>query len=161
MSRPVKWRTVGKIPGVRSFAPVREIQGDLPHVTLLLEEVEALRLKDMRGLEQTAAAKKMEVSRSTFQRILSSARFKLADALINGKAIQISGGNYRCRDCGYVNRAQGPRPGRGRAGYGRRVPGRGAGVGYGRGRGRMDRQGEDAANKEAQDFCREHDFDLN
>lgn len=58
-------------------------------VNLSLEEMEALRLKNLKGLEQTEAAKKMNTSQSTFARILSSANQKTADALINGKAIRI------------------------------------------------------------------------
>jgi len=58
-------------------------------VDLSLEEMEALRLKNIEGLEQTECAKKMATSQSTFQRILSSAYKKIADGLINGKAIKI------------------------------------------------------------------------
>lgn len=61
----------------------------LDQVNLSSEELEALRLKNLEELEQTEAAKKMETSQSTFQRILSSAYKKIADALINGKAIKI------------------------------------------------------------------------
>lgn len=56
---------------------------------LSMEEIEAYRLKDVLGLEQTAAAYKMNVSQSTYQRILTSAHKKVADALVNGKAIKI------------------------------------------------------------------------
>ncbi|KKS69928.1 MAG: hypothetical protein UV40_C0010G0002 [Parcubacteria group bacterium GW2011_GWA1_42_7] len=58
-------------------------------VDLTTEEVEALRLKNLRGLEQTEAAQMMNTSQSTFQRIISSANKKISDALINGKAIRI------------------------------------------------------------------------
>jgi predicted DNA-binding protein (UPF0251 family) len=58
-------------------------------VEMSLEEMEALRLKNLEGLEQTQAAKKMNTSQSTFARILASAHQKIADALINGKAIKI------------------------------------------------------------------------
>lgn len=58
-------------------------------VSLSLEEVEALRLKNIEGLEQKECAKKMNTSQSTFQRILSSAYKKISIALINGKAIEI------------------------------------------------------------------------
>jgi predicted DNA-binding protein (UPF0251 family)/DNA-directed RNA polymerase subunit RPC12/RpoP len=74
---------------------------------LKLEELEAIRLKDLEGLEQGECAEKMEVSRPTFQRILISAREKIADSLVNGKTIHIEGGNFtqnicpvRCMDCG-------------------------------------------------------------
>ena len=58
-------------------------------VELTTEEVEALRLKNEKGLEQTECAKKMDTSQSTFQRILSSAYKKITRALIDGKAIKI------------------------------------------------------------------------
>lgn len=62
---------------------------ELEIVELTLEEVEALRLKHILGLEQKEAAKKMKVSQPTFQRDLSSAYKKIAEALITGKAIKI------------------------------------------------------------------------
>jgi len=62
---------------------------ELDEVELTLEELEALRLKNVEDLEQTEASKKMKTSQSTFQRILSSAYAKVSDALINGKAIKI------------------------------------------------------------------------
>ena len=58
-------------------------------IELTAEEVEALRLKNAKGLEQTEAAKKMNTSQSTFQRILASAYKKITEALIEGKAIKI------------------------------------------------------------------------
>ena len=61
----------------------------LEMVELTTEEMEALRLKNIKGLDQEQAAKEMNTSQSTFQRILSSAYKKISDALINGKAIKI------------------------------------------------------------------------
>lgn len=58
-------------------------------VELSLEEVEALRLKNIQGLDQIACAQKMKTSQSTFQRILASAYRKISDAIVNGKAIRI------------------------------------------------------------------------
>ena len=58
-------------------------------IELTSEELEALRLKNIKNLEQTEAAKKMNTSQSTFQRILSSAYKKTTEALIEGKAIKI------------------------------------------------------------------------
>ena len=66
----------------------------LNEVKLLVEEAEAVRLKDLEGLEQEECAQKMNISRTTFSRILDSARQKIADALLNGKAIRIEGGNF-------------------------------------------------------------------
>jgi predicted DNA-binding protein (UPF0251 family) len=64
----------------------------LEGVTLTLDEFEVLRLCDLEGDEQAHIAKTMRVHRSTVSRILSSARKKLADALVNLKAIKIEGG---------------------------------------------------------------------
>ena len=61
---------------------------------LTVEEAESIRLKDLENLDQEKCAKKMNISRPTFHRILNSARKKLADALLNGKAIRIAGGNF-------------------------------------------------------------------
>ena len=58
-------------------------------VELTTEEIEALRLRNIKDLEQEAAAEKMNTSQSTFQRILSSAYKKITEALIDGKAIKI------------------------------------------------------------------------
>lgn len=60
-------------------------------VLLLPEEVEVLRLVDLEGLDQTAAAESMGVSRKTLWRDLHEARHKVADALVHGKAIRIAG----------------------------------------------------------------------
>ena len=59
---------------------------------MTLDEFEAIRLADFEKLEHEKAASKMRISRPTFSRILSSARFKIADGLVNIKAIKIEGG---------------------------------------------------------------------
>ncbi len=107
MARPVKWRKIENIPTVPYFVPsekdIDEIRGNV----LKLEELEAVRLKDLEGLEQEECAQKMQVSRPTFQRILISAREKITDSLVNGKTLKIEGGNFtrnicpvKCEDCG-------------------------------------------------------------
>ncbi len=107
MARPTKWRKIEHIPVTPYFVPSEKEVLELPENSLKLEELEALRLKDLEGLEQEECAVKMEVSRPTFQRILLSAREKVADSLINGKMIHIEGGNYtlnicpiKCDECG-------------------------------------------------------------
>ena len=94
MARPVKLRCVAQLPSTGFFRPVGIPANVLQGVRLSVEEVEAIRLKDLEGLEQEECAENMHISRPTFHRILESARRKLADALINGKAIQIEGGNF-------------------------------------------------------------------
>jgi len=66
----------------------------LRRVTLLQEELEALRLADLEGLTQTEAAECMGVSRSSFQRIVARARRQVALALTEGHALQIEGGTF-------------------------------------------------------------------
>ena len=63
-------------------------------VTLAVDEFEALRLKDLEGLEQEKAATRMNVSQPTLHRILESAHRKVADSLVHGKALVIEGGEY-------------------------------------------------------------------
>jgi len=94
MGRQPRWRRVDFLPQVTYFKPAGIPMANLQEVRLSIEEAEAIRLKDIEGLEQDDGAQKMSVSRSTFARILLSARQKMADALLNGKAIRIGGGNY-------------------------------------------------------------------
>jgi uncharacterized protein len=96
MARPQKCRRVEFLPNVTYYKPAGIPLGELEEATLTIEEAEALRLKDIEGLEQEQGAEKMNISRPTFQRILAGARKKVADALLNGKAIRIEGGNYQC-----------------------------------------------------------------
>jgi predicted DNA-binding protein (UPF0251 family) len=94
MPRPPKCRRVAFLPNATYFKPAGIPLRALEEVRLSVEEAEAVRLKDMEGLEQEQGAEKMNVSRPTFQRVLASGRQKIADALLNGKAIRIEGGNF-------------------------------------------------------------------
>jgi len=94
MPRPVKCRRVASLPETTYFKPAGIPMRALEEVNISVEEAEAIRLKDLEGLEQEKCAEKMSISRPTFQRVLESARKKLADALLHGKAISISGGNF-------------------------------------------------------------------
>jgi predicted DNA-binding protein (UPF0251 family) len=94
MARPAKLRQVAQLPSMGFLRPVGIPANVLQRVRLLVEEAEAIRLKDLEGLEQEACAERMHISRPTFRRVLESGRRKLADALINGKTIQIEGGNF-------------------------------------------------------------------
>lgn len=108
MSRPTKCRRVEQYPGFTFFKPSGIPLIDLEEVCLTVEELEAVRLRDQLALEHEECALRMSISRPTFHRILASARQKIADALINGKAIRVEGGNYRlassvlvCKRCGH------------------------------------------------------------
>ena len=92
MPRPFCKRFVGWQPHVALFKPAGIPAGELEIVVLSLDEVEALRLADLNGLYQEAAAEKMAISRSAFARTLESARRKIADALIHGKSLRMEGG---------------------------------------------------------------------
>ncbi len=94
MPRRVRCRRVGHIPEVKYFKPAGIPACDLEEITLKIEEAEALRLKDFLGLDQEKCAEQMDVSRTTFQRILVGARYKIADAIINSRAIVLEGGDY-------------------------------------------------------------------
>ncbi len=102
MPRKVKCRRVGHIPRSSFFKPAGIPSYELEEIVLKIEEAEALRLKDLQGLDQIDCAVEMGVSRTTFQRILVQARLKVADALINSKMLILEGGNYELVDnCRY------------------------------------------------------------
>jgi predicted DNA-binding protein (UPF0251 family) len=111
MPRPFKSRRVAFMPEVTFFKPAGMPLRALSQVRLTVEEAEAIRLKELEGLEQEAGAARMNISRPTFQRILASARQKVADALLNGKAIRIEGGNFKI-DMPGTGGASGIRPGK-------------------------------------------------
>jgi predicted DNA-binding protein (UPF0251 family) len=95
MSRPQKCRRVEFLPNATYYKPAGVPLRDLEEVSMSIEEAEAIRLKDLEGLEQEQGAEKMNISRPTFQRVLASARQKIANALLSGKAIRIEGGNFQ------------------------------------------------------------------
>ena len=98
MVRPKKCRMVYAEPGVNYFKPRAVPLIELEEVVLNIEEFEAIRLKDLKGFKQKNVAKKMNISQPTLHRLLNSARKKIADALVNGKAIKIFGGNYNIKN---------------------------------------------------------------
>ena len=93
MVRPCKLRKIGLDPNCTYFKPRGIPLINLEEVILPKDALEAVRLVDFEGLYQDAAAEKMGVSRPTIGRLLEQARKVIADALINGKAIRIQGGN--------------------------------------------------------------------
>ncbi len=86
-------KRIGFIAPFTYFKPAGIELSELEEVVIHHDELEALRLKDLLGEPQEEAAKKMGVSQPTFHRLLQSAHQKVADALLNGKAIRIEGGN--------------------------------------------------------------------
>ncbi|BBF44458.1 protein of unknown function DUF134 [Lachnospiraceae bacterium KM106-2] len=95
MPRNAKSRIVCAEFKNKLFAPKNDKQDT---IVVSVEEIEAIRLCDYEGLNQEEAANAMDVSRGTLQRILYQARAKTAQALSEGKAILINGGNYETKD---------------------------------------------------------------
>jgi len=89
MPRPRLCRRIRFEPNVTYFKPQGVPMRFLDIVELTTEEAEALRLKNIKDMDQIDAAKQMKTSQSTFQRILSSAYKKISKAIIEGKAIRI------------------------------------------------------------------------
>jgi uncharacterized protein len=110
MARPVNCRNIGCLPEINYFKPRGIPLSDLEEIVLGVDEFEAIRLADLEKLYQEEAAKKMRISRQTFGRILDSAHRKVAEAVVEGKALRIEGGKisvvdatavrrFRCDDC--------------------------------------------------------------
>jgi len=109
MPRPKKCRRVGFVPQCHHFIPDALVSEGGQAVIITIEEIEAVRLSDLEGLEQIDCAERMGVSRGTFQRIIKSSRGKIADALVNGKAVKIEGGSYRSSMCQFICKGCGHR----------------------------------------------------
>ncbi len=88
-------RRVGFQPAFTSFRPAGAGLTEPEEIILTIDEFEAVRLKDLEGLDQGACAEKMDISQPTFHRLVIAARKKIADALTHGKSIKIEGGHYR------------------------------------------------------------------
>jgi len=90
MPRPRGFRRINSNPDVIYFKPAGVGLKFLHEIILDLDEFEAIRLKDFLGKDQEICANEMAISQPTFHRLLLSARKKISDALINGKAIRIN-----------------------------------------------------------------------
>ena len=110
MVRPLKDRMVAFNPEINYFKPRGIPIIDLEEVRLTVDQREAIRLSDLLGMSHEEAGRRMGVSRATFGRIIQRARKAVADALINGKAINVEGGSYKmisatrtffCLNCGH------------------------------------------------------------
>jgi uncharacterized protein len=89
MVRPRICRRILSSPNVTYFKPRGIPLMNLKEVVLAMDEYEAVKLKDLESLEQGECAKKMNISQPTFHRLVVSARKKISDAIINGKAIRV------------------------------------------------------------------------
>ena len=109
MSRPQYNRIVHEPPLFSDFKPIG-VRGDkLKQIVLTLDEFEAFRLADQLGFSHAFAAEEMEISRSTFSRLIEKARKKIADFIVQGRLLSIDGGKVHfrvnvinCMDCGHM-----------------------------------------------------------
>ena len=112
--RPFRCRRISSEAPVKYFKPRGIPLFELEEVVLTPDEVEALKLADFDCLYQADAAEKMGISRQTFGNIINSAHRKVADAILNGKAVCIEGGyekvlleKLECPKCSYKWEADG------------------------------------------------------
>jgi uncharacterized protein len=113
MVRPRKCRKVNFEPEITYFKPQGVPLRNLEEVVLTKDELECLRLSELENLSQLQSAELMEIHQSTFQRTLTRAREKISDALVNGKAIKIHGGEIMPNGDRTGPQGKGPKTGRG------------------------------------------------
>jgi uncharacterized protein len=107
MPRPPKCRLIAAGPPLSAFKPAGVPGHELETIELALDELESLRLADLEGLYHEAAARRMQISRPTFGRLLKTARHKVACALFQSKMLLFKGGpvavrgmrTFECSDC--------------------------------------------------------------
>ena len=109
MPRPQYNRIVHEPPLFSDFKPIGVRGHNLKPIILTLDEFEAFRLADQLGLSHALAADEMEISRSTFSRLIEKARKKIADFIIHGRLLTIEGGTVhfraniiQCKKCGHM-----------------------------------------------------------
>ena len=109
MARPKNNRIVHTPPVFTDFKPIGVKRKDLQLAKLSIDQYEAIRLADSVGLSHQEAADDMNVSRSTFSRLIESARKTVAEFIIQGKLLSIEGGNIhfdhniiKCHSCGHM-----------------------------------------------------------
>lgn len=97
MPRPRKCRKVCRLPNNNGFIPVCQGEAQEP-IILNVDEYEAIRLIDRESFSQEQCGEYMHIARTTVQQIYTNARKKLADALVEGRPLSISGGDYHLCD---------------------------------------------------------------
>lgn len=97
MPRPRICRRIRFKPEITYFKPAGVRLRELKEVILNFDEYEAVRLVDLEEIDQGKASNQMKISQPTLSRLLKSARKKISEAIIKGKAIRIEGGNYKFR----------------------------------------------------------------
>ena len=96
MARPTKCRRICTEPAYDQFLPGGIASGET--IVLTLDEYEAIRLIDLEKCTHAQCAEQMDISRTTVTELYETARYKIADSIVNGKPLQIAGGNYRLCD---------------------------------------------------------------
>ena len=107
MARPFKTRCIARLPGVTVFKPAGILARELSRVEIHFDELEALRLVDGEDLDHSQAAERMKVSRATVGRILERVRKKIAQALVEGKALFIEQGDAPIEHVGVAKKRRG------------------------------------------------------
>jgi predicted DNA-binding protein (UPF0251 family) len=98
LPRPRKWRKVCSLPQTDLFGPLDIQASESDPIIMTVDEYETIRLIDMEGMVQEECAEKMNVARTTVQRIYNDARRKLAELLVDGRILKIEGGDYELCD---------------------------------------------------------------
>lgn len=98
MPRPQKNRRICSLPRMLCFGPLDQKPGKSAAVELTLDEYECIRLMDLLGCSQEECAVRLGVARTTVQAVYNSAQKKLAELLVNGRRLEITGGCYRLCD---------------------------------------------------------------
>lgn len=98
MPRPIKWRKVCCLPDCDEFGPLNKTLQRDQFVIMSIDEYETIRLIDLEGYTQEECSKQMNIARTTVQGIYNEARKKIADSLVNSKALLIKGGEYNLCD---------------------------------------------------------------
>lgn len=112
MPRPRKWRKVCFMPDSTAFGPLTPPREERKSITMAVDEYETIRLIDANGMSQEECAERMNVARTTVQRIYTSARKKLAQSLVFGHVLKIEGGNFELctkddiKNCGCCRRGE-------------------------------------------------------
>ncbi len=98
MPRPRKCRTVCCLPKSDLFGPLSSSEKHCEMIVMTVDEFETIRLIDLEGMTQEECSEKMNVARTTVQRIYNDARKKLAQSLVRGNLLKIQGGDYKLCD---------------------------------------------------------------
>lgn len=93
MPRPQRYRRVCHEPEYTEFKPEGRTEGE--SIILTIDEYEVIRIVDLEGHTHEECAESMDISRTTVTEIYASARKKIADAIVNGRQLVITGGRYR------------------------------------------------------------------